>query len=214
MAEEGRIERRRPRWPWAVLVILALVLFMWGRGTSNEDAERAMIERGPQGQAPAGMPDTARATPEDSSAPAEVSGFLRFAAERRLKAVGTAHDYTADGVRQLAAALDAVARTQAGLPAADARRHIAAMRRLADELQRDAQALEHANRARAAFVAAAQAMEVLQPEDRASDAAVQAVRNSAEGVDTDRPMLDQAAQIEDFFYRCAQALRTLAQSSA
>jgi len=224
MAEQVHVERRRPVWPWLLLALLVLalfLLFMWYRGTPHDDEvlvpidptaqEEGMMDSAPQtAQAPAEEP----AIIEEVPAPAEVAGFVRFTQETRAQAAGLTHDYTADGLRQLAAALDAMSRTQAGLPsAADASKHIAAVREWADAMQRDPQSLEHADQARAAFVAAAHAMEILQSASPGAEQAVQAVRASAEEIDAERPMLEQAAQIEAFFDRSAEALRSLTQAA-
>ena len=224
MAEQVHVERRRPVWPWILLALLILalfLLFMWYRGTPHDDEVLVPIEPAAQEEIPAETPDTAQALMEESAAPAEVSapaevtGFVRFVEETRAQAAGPSHDYTADGLRQLAAALDAMSRTQVALAsAADASKHIAAVREWADAMQRDPQSLEHADQARAAFVAAAQAMEVLQSASPGAEQAVQAVRDSAAEIDTARPMLEQATRIEACFDRSAEALRSLSQSAA
>jgi hypothetical protein len=218
MAEQVHVARRRPFWPWALLAlaILALfLLFMWYRGAPHDDEVVVPIEPLVQQDMPVSAPDTAQPAAQAPPAPAEVSVFVRFAEDTRADAAGLTHDYTAEGLRQLAAALDAISRTQANLPTTtDASRHIAAMRKWADAMQRDPQSLQHADHARAAFVSAAHAMEILGADRSDGIQAVQAVRESAERMDAQRPMLDQATQIEDFFDRSAQALRTLSQAPA
>jgi len=205
-------------WPWVLLALAVLalfLLFMWNRGAPHDDEVVVPIEPAAQQDVPAGAPDFAQPAAETPPAPAEVSVFVRFAEDTRADAAGLSHDYTAEGLRQLAAALDAVSRTQAPpSSAADASRHIAAMREWADAMQRDPKSLQHADHARAAFVSAAHAMEILGADRPGGDQAVQAVRESAEGIDAQRPMLEQVSQIETFFDRSAQALRTLSQAPA
>lgn len=109
---ELHIERRgRGTWTWIVAALL-LLLVAWvalsNAGTSRQEDDGEVVT-----PAAAGVPDAAAGAATTSvptsGIPAEVTGFLGFAADTRPRvAADSTHDYTAAGVRLLAGALQSL----------------------------------------------------------------------------------------------------------
>jgi hypothetical protein len=141
-------------------------------------------------------------------APVAVYDYLEFAgvigpAPDVERAMSPSHDYTAEGLRTLAAALEAVAAEHPGIVRAtvpdDLRAH-------AGRLQRDRHASHHAAIARQAFAAAADEIAALHP-----DAGIR-LRRLANAMAADRPLLDQGEPVRTFFRESAEVLGTIAES--
>ena len=100
---EIHIERKNHRlWPWLLLglaAILAVLLVVWWRGgTSDGSSYVAPGAAGGLGVGPSG--DTVAATG------GAIGDYLSYVESNRAReAAGPAHDYTAEGLRRLAAAL-------------------------------------------------------------------------------------------------------------
>jgi hypothetical protein len=110
------------------------------------------------------------------------------------------HDYTADGLRMLAAALAAVAAEHPGIVQEAV---LDELRSHAERLQEDPRAHDHAEIARSAFTAAAEAIGALNRQAGAR------LRRLAEAVAPDRPLLDQREPVRAFFRESAEALGTI-----
>src|SRR5687768_15869683 len=95
-------------WLWVVLGGLATVLLVWVTAGTDNPAER---DAQPAIQTPdaslAAAEPGARGTVGASLPPAQVAAFITFVEAPGSK-VGVGHAYTADGIRSLAAALNAV----------------------------------------------------------------------------------------------------------
>jgi hypothetical protein len=117
-----------------------------------------------------------------------VAAFLAFAEGPSPEVLPLDHEYTAEGLRRLAAALAAsgkMARTPelAG-----------SLSQAADDLARDPRSLRHAAIARQAFIAAAQAL------------GSSRVQRAAEALSVDEPLRAQKRRVERFFDEAAAAL--------
>ena len=199
---ELHVERKdRTVWPWVIgaLVVAAILLwlFVW-RDRGGTDIVDAAAPAAPA--APGAVTDTA--------VPAGVAEFLRFAdGQRAAQAAGPSHDYTADGLRHLAGAVDALVERDTVLGRAVGPR-VAALRERADAMQRDAGSTDHAQQAREAFLLAADLLQAIQEgahpglTDRVGE-----VRQAATAVRADRRLLDQTAEVQRFFDGAAAALR-------
>jgi hypothetical protein len=210
---ELHIERKeRSAWPWILLGLALLGLLLWyflGRGDADDgvvaDTAAGVVTdtSAAPGAAPGAMPGTAG----DAGA---VAAFLAYTDERRSRQdADLTHEYTADGIRRLAAALDVVAR-QDTVGGAALQPRLDSLRQGADALQRNAESMQHAEQARAAFTSAAGIMAAVQ-ERRFPDLGdeVGQVREAAEAVRPGAPLLEQRAQVQTFFDRAAAALRTM-----
>lgn len=127
-----------------------------------------------------------------AGAAAPVESFLAFAEGRGAAPVGLAHEYAAQGIVKLSAALEALS----GDPD-----RLADFRLQADRLQRDTASLEHADIAREVLTSAASMLGRITGNDLAD------VRAAAETIDPDRPLLPQADAVRHFFRSAAGAMR-------
>ena len=113
------------------------------------------------------------------------------------------HQYTAEGTRRLAAALDAIA---GGSPNIGV--YADSMRRSIDRLQQSSDTDVHADDAKAAFSAAVSAMEQI---DRARGRTrdVAALRATFNDLSGQRPLMPQLPTVDRFFKAAADALQQM-----
>jgi hypothetical protein len=193
------IRRREKRSTWLGLVAaaVAVALIAWWLMAG---APRTDLADAPSPQSPAA--EGAAMTP----AAAE---FVRFVAEGRTRAeLGLDHLYAADGIRQLAAALEEMARGDAGalqtmLPQLDE------MRGRADALQREPLAAEQAHHARGAFDAAAAAVDLMQRRRGVQPDVAEPVGAAARALSPEIALVDQAGRVQSFFEAAADAVVAL-----
>ena len=140
-----------------------------------------------------------------------VRDFTRFA--EADPPVSASHNVTADSLRKLAAAIEAVAPsgTVAGM---DVGLRADEIRQRADSLQRDPSSLTHARQTREAFLLAATVLQQVQ-EARYPDMTdeTRQVMDAAKGLKADADLLDQTPQVRQFFTSAATALRGMAPTS-
>ena len=204
---EIHIERHeRSIWPW-VLGLVALALLAWWllsmRNTGDAN-DLAMETAG--GAVVDSLPGTGAA-----ATPAAVNEFLTYIEDNgAARDADSTHNYEAEGMRRLAAALDELAdRDTVGGVSLDAR--ITALRNRADALQRNWRSTEHARYTREAFDSAAALVEGMQ-QQRFTNIANEAaqLRQAASAVTPDRLLLQQTAEVQQFFQRAADAVRAMA----
>ena len=213
MAEIHVQRKRGGIWPF-VIGVIALLLVVWAVvGLWNDDEADPTV--GSVGTVPAPS-EPGREPGSSQTQPAAVAAFLTFAEAQAGASAGPAHDYAAEGIRRLSAALDAIVETRqvAGDPV---RERLEGFRRTADRIQENPEATGHANRVRDAFVGAADLMAAVQ-QSRWSDASelrnqIEQVRLGAVAIEGDRPLLDQTPAMHEFFDRAAAALRRMAQQT-
>jgi hypothetical protein len=206
---EINVQRKKPAgWLW-LLGIAAVVLFvlalggLWDR--DDVDTVAAPVAAVPP-------PEVAPTTGIREPAPAEVAAFLVFTDASVGSPAGPAHEYAADGIRRLAAALNAVIEQQhlAGIAVRD---QLAAFRAKADRIQADPQAMQHAEGVREVFTSAADLMSAAQKERWAQETdlrdRVSEVHSAATAVDGRRPLLEQTAAVDAFFDRAAVVVRSM-----
>lgn len=211
---ELHIERKeRSAWPWILLGLALLALLLWyllGRDDVDDGvvADTAAGVVTDTGAAPGAAPDAMPGAAGDAGG--AVAAFLAYTDERRSRQnADLTHEYTADGIRRLAAALDVVAR-QDTVGGAALQPRLDSLRQGADALQRNAESMQHAEQTRAAFTSAAGIMAAVQ-ERRFPDLGdeVGQVREAAEAVRAGAPLLEQRAQVQTFFDRAAAVLRAM-----
>jgi hypothetical protein len=144
-----------------------------------------------------------------------IDSFARFVASARARDMaGPRHEYTAEGIRRLAVAINdlAVLDTVAG---GALRPRIDALRERADALQRDPADDTHALETREAFLLAASVLESIQ--DRRFpdlDDQAAAVVRAADDVKARTLLTEQTSAIEGFFNRTSELLRAMRDPAA
>ena len=195
---------------WLALGLILAALLAWvllGRG----DARRTAT-----GEVVAALPPSGPVTASvGANARDAVGEYVRYTAAHRARTdADHTHEYTADGLRRLAAAITALAaRDAAGDDAL--RAEADALRARADELQRDPQATDHARQVRAAFTAAAGLLQTLHERVGAgTPEQMTDVREAATAVDADRLLLRQKAEVQQFFDRASTAVQGMVPPAA
>jgi hypothetical protein len=196
--------RRRSTVPWVLgaAMIVALLVVLWPQRVGGPAGEYTV----------AGANDAAATAVESGAADADsvIGDFARFVSGRRTRDVlGPRHEYTAEGIRRLAAAIAAVT-TQDSVAVGALEPRIQALRLRAEALQRDPKVDTHALRTREAFLLAASILNDAQ--DRRfphldGDAAT--VRRAAESIVAGEALTKQADAVERFFERSAHLLRAM-----
>lgn len=196
---EIRIEKRPPVWPW-ILGVLALALVGWiafaTLGDDEPETREAAVQDSREG-----------AVGTSGAVPAAVQDYAAFANDSAQLATGREHEYTAEGIRRLSAALAAFVDQTGNDP--EARTHLERFRQSADRLQREPESREHANTVRDVFTSAVDVLE----SGRIDAGDVSRLRTTATSMSADQPLLDQTDKVKQFFGESAEALRRAAQRS-
>lgn len=213
------VERKGPSiWPWIIgLIVLALLIWALAEMLGGRDDPGRTAVTGDT------VPRTQEVTPTTTDpamtgaaagAPAAVQEFERWVDRRDPQTdMGLQHEYTSNGLRQLADAIESLAQRHDSRPAVQ--QSIQTMRQQADRLQQsDAASTQHANMTRDAFTSAADAIGTVQreyhPQLTGADNQVNQVRQAAQAVDTGTPLLQQQERVQTFFERARDAVRTMA----
>ena len=213
---EINIERKKSHtglWIAAVLVLFALGAWWATRSDMSGDSLVAGADSIAEGAA-ATVSEAAGALTDDSAGrarlPANVQRYLEWADERRADTTMNAdHRYTANGIRQLAAALQDLATPGRNAQVTD---ELGRLRNRADTLEQNPSSAAHAGQVRAMFRSLGGLMAAMQQErfaDLAED--VRAVTSAAESVRADRQLLEQRREVKAFFDRSATAVRRMAE---
>ena len=205
MAEIPVQRKRSGIWP-GILAAFAIVLLAWLVAETWIDDDELVDEAV---SAP-NQPEIAPTTGASPMPPAEVAAFLTFAANPNAPAAGPAHDYTAGGIRRLSAALEAITRDK-HIDGQNVRDRLEAFRQTAQQIQSDREAMGHSDQVRETLMSAGDLMRAMQ-QDRWADAAeirkaVEETRTAAGAIEANRPLLEQASEVRQFFDRAATALR-------
>jgi hypothetical protein len=206
------IERKEGRnWlPLLLLGLLALALLVFflrrdraepGVATADSTATTTSTGAVAGAAGAAGGAAAAGATP-GGDADVAIAQFVQFAQQRdTARESEDQHQYTAEGTRRLAAALEAIA---GGTP--DIRVYADSMRSSIERLQRSSATDRHADDAKAAFSAAVSAMgQIDSARGRTRDVApMRAIYSELNG---QRPLLPQLNTVHRFFDAAAQALQ-------
>jgi HAMP domain-containing protein len=191
--------------PWVLVGLALLALVGWWIMRDGRDLDSLVM------QDEAGEVADARAA-EVEGAPGEVNSYLRFVEENRARdEVSRDHSYTADGIRELAGALHALAEQEESERVAVEPR-VEYIRERADALERDAEATTHAGITRDAFTNLADVMEMLRQRYSGAQGDVSQVREAANAIEPNTLLTNQAQHVQTFFERSATAVRTMAQA--
>ena len=196
----------RPLAIWLALGLLsaAVVAWMLVNRFVGARSTTASASNGENMHAAAALGDTI------VGAPQAVNQYLLFVALHEGTAhADRSHDYTADALRRLAAALSALLQLELETGASQ-RMQVESIYRRAGDLQRDSASLEHAELARGAFTTAERVSRWLQERNAPAAAVpVNELRTAASDLDPTVPLLQQISRVERCFDQAGEVLRSL-----
>lgn len=190
-----------PWWLWLLgLILLVGLIWLLVEAFDTEEVEEPVVEE-PVVTEPV-EPMTGQEVPQ------RVEAFTNHVETQEVpQEMGPQHEYTSRGIMLLSDALSAVVdRDALGDIDLEARRDTLEQR--AQRIQQAPQSPRHANAVRDAFTGAADVMESLQ--SQYPEANVQQVRQAAQAIDPQTPLLEQRERVQTFFQRASDALETMA----
>lgn len=207
MADIHLERKERSQWPVVIAFAVLLGLLIWWILNNRGDGSTAAAPADTGAVATVSTGDT------DAELPSAVAVFLRWSDERRTpSAMNPDHSHVATGMRNLAAALEALA---ARAPNLDIGQEVTIVRRQADTLWQNVASTRHADYARQAFVTLSGLMSAVQQQlAPALQSEVAEVRRAAESIRADEALLDQRNRVQEFFERSAGVVRQMSETSA
>ncbi len=214
---EIKIEKKKPIWPWIILVliILAILYFLVFADDDDRDEMDDMDET-EQVEDEMGWEDedttswenetdtTNWATEGDTLGTAGVSGYLTYISN--TSKMGVDHTYTNNALIELMNAVQAKAQEMNYNIEAD----MQAVRQDAKAIQDDPSSKDHANKIKQAGTKLANILQKMQQQnypDLATD--VEEVKTAANNIDGSVQTLQQKDQINKFFNEAADVLRKM-----
>lgn len=198
MAEINIEKKGSPVWPW--ILGLALLLVVGWMAFSALDDDEPVVEQ-------VAMQEGGAVGTAGGEAPAAIQEYVAFANEPAQTSPGPDHEYTAEGIRRLSAALGALVEQRPG--DTEMRTRFDRFRQSADRLQQDPQSGAHAGTVRDVFTSAVDVFESARIE--AGD--VSRLRQLATSISADQPLLEQTDTVRQFFSQTAAAVQRAAQRS-
>jgi len=226
MAELHVQRKDRNVWPWilAAVILVAVVFWFWqsrndSPGLAQANATDSTMAAAPQNadvgegyMAGTNEPGNMAGAAATGGAAGTLSGtavvsFLQFVDARSSRTAGLAHEYTSDGLRQLAAALNEIAdRDSVGGIAV--RPRISEIRDRANAMQQNPTSTEHALQTREAFVLASSLMAQMKMGSANGNGTLQSLQNAAMAIRPSVQLLEQKDVIEQFFAEAAKTIRS------
>jgi hypothetical protein len=194
---EIHIKRRPPVWPWLVGVLL-LALVAWVAFEALDDDQPTVEQAGVQREGTVGT---------SGAVPAAIQDYSSFVTGQAQPAPGREHEYTAEGIRMLTAALGAFVEQNGNDTALRSR--FERFRQSAQRLQQDPQSGAHADTVRDVFTSAVDVFE----SGRVDAGDVSRVRDTATSISADQPLLEQTEAVKRFFSQSAELLERAARRS-
>lgn len=200
-----------PAWWWWILGLILVAGLIWLVAEALDDD--AVVEDVPVAtDTTLAPPVGAPADTVTGDAPARVREFIAFQQADTAGVdveMGRHHEYTSRGIELLAGALSAVVdQRDTGDINIEARRDT--MMQRAEAIQEDPTSPQHANKVRDAFLSATDLMESIQEKHHPDAApAVAEVRQAAESISPEEPLLDQSEDVKAFFDRAGDALQRI-----
>ena len=201
---EIKIEKKKPIWPWIilVLVILAILYFLVFADDDNEEVEDVNTEQIEEEETT--WEEEADTTWQEQANTGAVAGYLSYVADESR--MGVDHQYTNNALIELMNAVQAKADSMNYDISADMQQ----VRQQAQKIQQDPAALTHANTIKDAGMQLANILQNMQEEEfpqLSSD--VEEVKTAASNIDGSKQTLNQKDQVNKFFNEAADVLRKM-----
>jgi hypothetical protein len=196
MAQIDIQKKKKPIWPWilGILVIIAAIVLL-GREDTPQEAEETV----------------APVTNGTTQVPEQISEYVAYVQQADpSEEMGIHHEYTAEGLRKLASALDAlVSETNTeNVEITDQKNRI---EEAANYIQQEPYAGTHADTIKAAFVVAAQVISTVQRQNFPNlSTEAQNLSSTARNIDPQTLTLEQKEGVQEFFDQSASTLDAMA----
>lgn len=214
---EIKIEKKKPIWPWIILVliILAILYFLVFANNDSDNVEENDMEEVQEGSAWENETDTtweeeagsdwANSTSDTlGGSQAGVAGYLSYVSN--TSKMGQDHEYTNNALLQLINAVQAKASEINYNIEADMQE----VRQEANAIQQDPTSENHANRIKKAGTKLANILEKIQKENYPEISQdVQEMKTAANNIQGSVKTLEQKDQINKFFNEAADVLKKM-----
>jgi hypothetical protein len=204
---EIKIEKKKPIWPWIilVLVILAILYFLvFADDGDDDDIDEITTEQVEDETAWEEESDTTTWETESDTLGQGVQGYLTYVADESR--MGIDHEYTNNALIQLMNAVQAKADEMNYDISAD----MQSVRQEAQAITQDPMATTHANTIKSAGTKLANILQKMQQEQFPNlNNDVQEVMTAANNIDGSVQTLNQKDQVNKFFNEAADVLRKM-----
>jgi hypothetical protein len=157
--------------------------------------------------------DETRKVVRPSAMTAEVKEFTGFVRDNSAEEkMDLEHSYSSNSIRYLSAALSSVAREH-NIKDRDIEQRLKTVEQFADRLQEDKRSIEHADLIREAFISITDLITMLDNRlhlDQGKQ--TEQLRQAAQSIDPNLPLLKQKARVQEFFTKASTALQVIGQS--
>ncbi|HEV7347087.1 hypothetical protein [Telluribacter sp.] len=200
-------------WLWILgllLLVAALAFIFWPKETSRDQDNVtgiATTEQMAAGDDNYASDDRAGTTSQP------VTSFVNWSENMSQNEMGLGHEFTKNGLMNMADALAAVAERAPGVNRQQFNSKLTTMRNKAIAITNNWESTSHANKIKDAFRASADVMEELQRSSfPAINNDVQRVRQSIDAMDTKTLTLDQKEKVKDVFKEAAEVVQSMDQN--
>jgi len=191
---EIKIEKKKPIWPW-ILLVIALLAIAWYFFFRNDKIEPVETEE-------TASKSTLIDVHENNSTVAAYVAFINSDTNKMT----LDHSYTSEALSKLTAAVDAMA-TETGF---DVKEDINRAKQLADEIKRDPISTNHGDKIRSAADVLSTSLQNMQqakyPELSSEGADV---KSAASAINPETLTLDQRDAVKSFFRKAADLLNKM-----
>lgn len=198
---EINIEKKSPKWPWVLLIIIIIGVLIY-LFAFNEDDENVEVITEETTEEPV-------ETPQAALNNSTVTAFVSFIKEDP-DSMGLDHEFTNEALLRLTNAANAVANEINY----DIKNDIDRVKTLAEKITKDPFETTHANSIKEVAGILAQALQNMQQKafsDLASEA--DQVKNAVANIEVDVLTLDQKQEVKDFFRESADLLEKMNNNS-
>jgi hypothetical protein len=212
---EIKIEKKKPIWPWilVILLILAAILFFWFNNDQSNEAEIVPNDTTTQMEETNQMEETD--VDQDNSnilyngkygknvSEQAVANYFKYLDNEQM---GIDHQYTNGALIHLITAVE----TEAKQLNVTIDANIEKARQNAFEITKDPMSLKHADKIRAAALEITTALKTIQQQKFSSlSSEVDGLKTAAEKINPQTPTLEQKEDAKDFFEKAGRLLQKM-----
>ncbi len=192
---EIKIEKKKPVWPWVLLVLIVLGLIIYFLAFNESEEESTIIPTDTE------VSESTQVNPDNST----VNDYVEFI-NNDPDQMGLDHEYTNEALRKLTDATEAIANEVDY----DVEGDIQSVRDYAQKVTQDPFETTHANSIKSAADILANVLQNIQQADYPGlNNQAQNVRNAASAITPEELTLDQKEAVKNFFREAANLLEQM-----